>query len=126
MTESIANVQNYFKKTTESVVEAQKEHKVNIEHNKLFSSSRKAEYSYTRFLIMYLLYKNTDLSLNDIGSYFGKSDHTTIMNAIERIQELLDDMDYWTTMKPLTPKHQVCQATVKTYNKVILEQIEWD
>ena len=36
---------------------------------------------------MYLSRMLTDLSLNDIGSAFGKRDHTTVMHACDKVGE---------------------------------------
>jgi chromosomal replication initiator protein len=37
---------------------------------------------------MYLIKKYMDKSLQDIGRFFGGRDHTTVMNALERVKHL--------------------------------------
>ena len=36
---------------------------------------------------MYLIRAQTNLSLNDIGREFGNRDHTTVLHAINRVEE---------------------------------------
>jgi chromosomal replication initiator protein len=50
---------------------------------------RTAEIILPRQISMYLCCELTDLSLNDIGSYFGKKDHTTVMHARDKIAETI-------------------------------------
>jgi len=37
---------------------------------------------------MYLMKKYCDNSLTDIGLYFNRKDHTTVLHAIEKIEQL--------------------------------------
>lgn len=54
----------------------------------LKSSTRAKSIVVPRQVAMYLIKKFMDKSLVDIGKAFGGKDHTTVMNAIERIQHL--------------------------------------
>jgi chromosomal replication initiator protein len=54
----------------------------------LKSSSRSKAIVVPRQMCMYLIKKHLDKSLVDIGRLFGGKDHTTVMNAVERIRYL--------------------------------------
>ncbi|TWT82405.1 Chromosomal replication initiator protein DnaA [Planctomycetes bacterium CA13] len=57
----------------------------------LRSSSRKQHLVRARSLAMLLARRLTSLSMNDIGDYFGGRDHTTVLHAIRKTEELLRD-----------------------------------
>lgn len=52
--------------------------------------SRKMSVRYPRQVSMYLLTKYTSLSYSQIGDLFDDRDHTTVIAACQRIQDLLD------------------------------------
>lgn len=52
----------------------------------LRSQHRNKEISHVRQLAMYLMKKLTNKSLQEIGHYLARKDHTTVMHAIQRIQ----------------------------------------
>ncbi len=54
----------------------------------LKSSARAKPIVVPRQIAMYLIKKFLDKSLVDVGKAFGGKDHTTVMNAIERVQHL--------------------------------------
>ena len=54
----------------------------------LKSSARAKPIVVPRQITMYLIKKFLDKSLVDVGKAFGGKDHTTVMNAIERVQHL--------------------------------------
>jgi len=54
----------------------------------LKSSSRAKPIVIPRQISMYLIKKYMDKSLQDIGRFFGGRDHTTVMNALERVRHL--------------------------------------
>lgn len=59
------------------------------------SQSRGAKCVAPRHLAMFLCKEMTDKSLPDIGRRFGGRDHTTVLNAINRITaRLLDDEEF--------------------------------
>lgn len=62
-----------------------------ISRDELDSASRKRIYAYPRQVGMYLCKKNTRKSLNQIASAFGKRDHTTVIYAINKIEEMARD-----------------------------------
>lgn len=54
----------------------------------LFSRSRKQQIVRPRQMAMYLTKELTNLSLPEIGASFGGRDHTTVLHAVRRIEEL--------------------------------------
>lgn len=57
---------------------------------KLSSKSRKREIVSARQIAMYLAKKFTDMSLKQIGSQFGKRDHTTVIYSARTVENLID------------------------------------
>ncbi|MEA3265717.1 MAG: helix-turn-helix domain-containing protein, partial [Candidatus Fermentibacteria bacterium] len=51
---------------------------------------RKREILVPRQVSMYLMRDLTNLSLEEIGSFFGR-DHSTVLNAIKRINRMMGD-----------------------------------
>lgn len=67
----------------------------NIKVSEMFSSRRLRSVARPRQIAMYLSKNLTSKSLADIGSKFGKKDHTTVMHAVKKVQELmLSDVDF--------------------------------
>lgn len=52
----------------------------------LRSSSRAKEISLARQVAMYLMKKMTNKSFQEIGFFFGRRDHSTVMHAVDKIQ----------------------------------------
>ncbi|VAW04069.1 Chromosomal replication initiator protein DnaA, partial [hydrothermal vent metagenome] len=64
----------------------------NIRLSDLLSARRARQVARPRQVAMYLAKQLTAKSLPDIGRQFGGRDHTTVMHAVKRIDELrLDD-----------------------------------
>ncbi|MCX7977468.1 MAG: chromosomal replication initiator protein DnaA [Bdellovibrionaceae bacterium] len=81
---------DYESKSTISVEDIQKmvaDH-FNIKISDLKSTNRARPIVVPRQITMYLIKKFLDKSYVEIGRLFGGKDHTTVMNAIERIQNL--------------------------------------
>lgn len=71
----------------------------------LKSTSRAKQIVVPRQTAMYLIKKNLDRSLVDIGRAFGGKDHTTVMNALDRVNYLLSkDMDFKKDLEELTTR----------------------
>lgn len=71
----------------------------------LKSTSRARQIVVPRQTAMYLIKKTLDKSLVDIGRAFGGKDHTTVMNAIERVDYLLSkDLDFKNDIEELTTR----------------------
>lgn len=53
----------------------------------IISKSRQSKVVTPRFVAMYLTRKLTDMTTTDIGKQFGDRDHSTVVNAINKIEE---------------------------------------
>ena len=53
----------------------------------LCSKARNKDLSFARQVAMFLMKKTTDKSLRDIGEFLGNRDHSTVMYAVEMIEE---------------------------------------
>jgi len=58
----------------------------NIKISDIESTKRARQFSYPRQIAMYLCRTMTDLSLPKIGEYFGDRDHTTVLHAVDKIE----------------------------------------
>ena len=66
-----------------------------ISEEDLKSPSRKKQIVKGRQTAMYLIRTNLRKSLNDIGSIFGKKDHTTVLNSLKKVEKLKsEDKDF--------------------------------
>jgi len=71
----------------------------------LESKRRLKTISFPRQVCMYLTRELTEMSLEEIGSHFGKRDHTTVLYAIEKIRNLLaKDHDLGYLLEDLTQR----------------------
>jgi chromosomal replication initiator protein len=59
----------------------------NISVEDIISKSRQSKIVTPRFVAMYLTRKLTDMTTTDIGKQFGHRDHSTVVNAINKIEE---------------------------------------
>lgn len=57
----------------------------------LRSEKRNKELVFARQVTMYIMKKNTDRSLRDIGTYLGGRNHTTVKHALSKIEQLIVD-----------------------------------
>lgn len=76
---------------TVTVEEIQKKvaERYNMKLADMSSSRRSRSIARPRQIAMYLAKKMTTKSLADIGNKFGKKDHTTVMHAVKKVEELL-------------------------------------
>ena len=66
-----------------------------ISEEDIKSPSRRKQIITGRQTAMYLIRVNLRKSLNDIGSFFGKKDHTTVLNSIKKVEKLKsEDKDF--------------------------------
>lgn len=82
---------------TVTIEEIQKKvaNRYNIRVADMSSSRRMRSVARPRQIAMYLSKKLTPKSLADIGSTFGKKDHTTVMHAVKKVEELMSkDSDF--------------------------------
>ena len=59
--------------------------------NDLRSQARDKQLSFVRQLAMYLMKKYTNKSLQEIGQFLGRKDHTTVMHAIKKVSVHLEN-----------------------------------
>lgn len=76
--------------TTIEVIQEQVVAHYTISLDALKGKSRKKELVMARQTAMHLIKKYTTHSLKTIGAYFGGRDHTTVIHAVEVIDDLLD------------------------------------
>ena len=61
----------------------------NISMEDLLKESRKKEFVKPRQVAMYIIRKELDNSFPSIGDFFGGRDHTTVMHAVEKVENLV-------------------------------------
>jgi chromosomal replication initiator protein len=98
---------NHETQTTISSEDIQKmvadHYKVRI--SDLKSTTRSKNIVVPRQVSMYLIKRHLDKSLVDIGRQFGGKDHTTVMNAIERVEHLqAKDLDFKNDLEELVTR----------------------
>ena len=76
----------YAKSVITSVAEAAK-----ITYEEIVGEVRARVFVYPRHLAMWLLYKSGRYSTPRIGGFFGGKDHTTVIHAIRKTEERLDE-----------------------------------
>lgn len=65
-----------------------------IELEDLLSESRNQSVAYPRQVAMFLIRELTNLTLQQIGSGFGRKDHGTVIHAMNKIQKILHSDDW--------------------------------
>lgn len=76
-----------------------------ISMEQLISSDRKREICYCRHSLIFFLVYYTNMSLKTIGEMFGARDHTTVIHAREKIEDLMDsDPKIFDEIKYITEK----------------------
>lgn len=61
----------------------------------IISKSRQSKIVTPRFVAMYLIRKLTEMTTTDIGKQFGDRDHSTVVNAINKIEEdMKNDIEF--------------------------------
>lgn len=76
------------KKIAESVAQF-----YNISMEDLVKQSRKKEFVKPRQVAMYIIRKELDNSFPSIGDFFGGRDHTTVMHAVDKVENLIISKD---------------------------------
>ncbi|WP_342265331.1 chromosomal replication initiator protein DnaA [Cardinium endosymbiont of Philonthus spinipes] len=100
--------------TAETTIEALQEQVVayyNISLDDLKGKSRKKEIVSARQVAMHLIKKYTTHSLKSIGAYFGGRDHTTVIHAIQVIDDLLNK----------DPEYARCYASLENKIKLTIK-----
>ena len=77
----------------------------NLPPSQLVGKIRTSKISLARHVAMYLIRNNLDVSLKKIGAMFGGKDHSSVINAISKVGNLLKtDEGMKTALKDLTSK----------------------
>ena len=72
----------------DSIIKAAAKH-YRIPPEQITGKSRKKEFVFPRQICMYLMREHKKSSLNQIGSFFGGKDHTTVLHSCQKIEDLL-------------------------------------
>jgi len=62
----------------------------NLKENELKSSDKSKRIAFPRQIAMYLMKEMTNLTLVQIGEFFGGRDHSTIKHGIDKIKDDID------------------------------------
>ena len=65
----------------------------NLSTAQLISKTRTGQITLARHIAMYLIRLNIDIPLTKIGQTFGGRDHTTVMNGILKVENMLKTND---------------------------------
>ncbi len=65
--------------------------KFNVSVEDIKSKSRHSRFIKPRFIAMYLARKLTNLTTTDIGKEFGDRDHSTVLNAMNNIEKMMEE-----------------------------------
>lgn len=85
----------------QKVVEKVARH-LNLKTEDILGSKRKPDYVLGRQIAMYIARNKLALSFQEIGKFFGGKDHSTVMHAVKKIQQLRnDDEDMHILLKEL-------------------------
>ena len=74
--------------TIQTVIDAVCEH-YNLRKTDILSKKRNAEIVRPRQIVMYLARTYTNTTLNEIAQALGGKDHSTVMNGVDRIEQML-------------------------------------
>ena len=53
------------------------------------SRSKRTEILFARYIAMYLIKQKTTFTLKSIGDHYGGRDHSTVISALETVEELI-------------------------------------
>jgi len=77
------------KKVTLNDIIQKVSYKFDVTPEEIKSNSRPNKIIIPRFIAMYLARKLTDMTTIDIGKYIGNRDHSTVLNAVNKIEEIM-------------------------------------
>ena len=60
-----------------------------VSENSISTKSRQRDIVLSRYIIYYLAYINTDISLMRIGSYIGSKNHATVLHGVNKVKDYL-------------------------------------
>ena len=65
-----------------------------IDPQSLYMKDKTARVKYSRWIIWEIMYACKGFSLKDVGQIFGNFDHTTVMNAFDKLPEDIGKIDW--------------------------------
>ena len=74
--------------TAHNILHATADH-FDVKVKDLTGPSRKDIFAQPRLMAYYVIHKLTDMSLPQIGRAIGNRDHTTVLHAVRKIEELM-------------------------------------
>lgn len=90
------------KKITINDIMTRVSEKYSISVEDIKSKSRHSKIVLPRFVSMYIARKLTDMTTVDIGKEFGDRDHSTVLNAMSKVEEMMkDDEDFLESIEEL-------------------------
>lgn len=63
--------------------------KLKVDHQKLFTKSRKRNICFARQTSIYLIRNSTNISLKVVGAYFANRHHSTLIHSVRQIKNLI-------------------------------------
>jgi chromosomal replication initiator protein len=85
------NIVNHFDKVLDiDKIQKSVSHYFSVTVDDLKDKTRKKEVATARQVAMYFAKEYTDYSLKQIGHYFGGRDHSTVIHAVQSVQNLID------------------------------------
>ena len=89
--ESLTDMINEKKqKITPELIKNNVEKYFSLREDDLFKDTKSNNIAYPRQVAMYLIKNYTNLTLKQIGDFFGGKDHSTVINGIKKIEKKLD------------------------------------
>ncbi len=83
----------FFSDPEENLAKDKKKAARHVALSDLTGKSKARKYSIPRYIAIYICREMTEMSLGEIGDFFGNRDHSTILYAIDKIQKKLNKND---------------------------------
>ena len=87
--QNITNIKNAAAQLSEQKIINVVSDYYNLTPGQLVGKTRTGQIALARHIAMYLIRINIDIPLTKIGAMFGGRDHTTVMNGITKVEEML-------------------------------------
>lgn len=98
-----------------------------LNYLQIIQESRFSEILLPRQIAMYFSHKLTEASLSKIARFYRRKDHTTTINAINKIKRMLNDEDFEQSMIELEEKILGSNITFaelrESYKKALCKEI---
>ena len=91
--QNITGIKNVAAQLTEQKIINEVANYYNLTPGELTGKTRTGQIALARHIAMYLIRVDTDVPLTKIGAMFGGRDHTTVMNGISKVENMLKTDD---------------------------------